>query len=160
MEKRIKQKVDCYFKDYNNDLINWCNNNCNNNNISYDSILEYINSKKTFCLEASDFQKRKRSKNIIPQYIRCCAKRANGEQCTRKKKDNISYCGTHEKNRPHGTIDDIENTQNLKKTEVWLQEINGILYYIDNNNNIYNNEDILNNITNPEVLYKYKVTGF
>ena len=55
MEKRIKQKVDCYFKDYNNDLINWCNNNCNNNNISYDSILEYINSKKTFCLEASDF---------------------------------------------------------------------------------------------------------
>ena len=156
MEKRIKQKVDSYFKSYNNDLLTWCKVN-NNNNISYSDILEYINSKNNFCLEDSDFQKRKRSKNIIPQYVRCCAKRANGEQCTRKKKDNISYCGTHEKNRPHGTIDDIPNSQTLKKIEVWLQDINGILYYIDNNNNVYNNEDILNNITNPEVLYKYKV---
>jgi len=157
MEKRIKQKVDNYFKNYNNDLLDWCKNNNNNNNISYTSILEYIETKNNFCLEDSDFQKRKRSKNIIPQYIRCCAKRANGEQCTRKKKDDISYCGTHEKNRPHGTIDDIINSVNLKKKEVWLEDINGILYYIDSDNNVYNNEDILNNVTNPEILYKYKV---
>ena len=157
MEKRIKQKVDNYFKKYNNDLLTWCKNNNNNNNISYDNILEYIESKNNFCLEDSDFQKRKRSKNIIPQYIRCCAKRANGEQCTRKKKDDISYCGTHEKNRPHGTIDDIINSVNLKKKEVWLEDINGILYYIDSDNNVYNNEKILNNVTNPEILYKYKV---
>ena len=159
MEKRIKQKVDNYFKKYNNDLLTWCKNNNNNNNISYDNILEYIESKNNFCLEDSDFQKRKRSKNIIPQYIRCCAKRANGEQCTRKKKDDISYCGTHEKNRPHGTIDDINNSVNLKKKEVWLEDINGILYYIDSDNNVYNNEDILNNVTNPEILYKYKVVN-
>ena len=43
----------------------------------------------------------------------------------------------------------------MKKKEVWLQDINGILYYIDNDNNVYNNEDILNNVTNPEILYKY-----
>jgi len=157
MEKRIKQKVDSYFKEYTNNLIIWCESNRNNNNISYSDILEYINSKNNICLEDSDFQKRKRSKNIIPQYVRCCAKRANGEQCTRKKKDNISYCGTHEKNRPHGTIDDIKNSQTLKKREVWLEDINGILYYIDSDNNVYNNVDILNNITNPEVLYKYKL---
>ena len=158
MEKRIKQKVDNYFKNYNNDLLDWCkNNNDNNNNISYAGILEYIETKNNFCLEDSDFQKRKRSKNIIPQYIRCCAKRANGEQCTRKKKDDICYCGTHEKNRPHGTIDDIIGSVNLKKKEVWLEDINGILYYIDSDNNVYNNEDILNNVTNPGILYKYKV---
>tara|TARA_B100001093_G_C26484064_1_gene866132 strand:+ start:246 stop:746 length:501 start_codon:yes stop_codon:yes gene_type:complete len=155
MEKRIKQKVDTYFKNLNNDLINWCNINKDNETISYDSIIEYINSKEQICLDITDFQKRKRTKNIIPQFTRCCAKRANGEQCTRKRKEDITYCGTHEKNRPHGTIEDIKENLNIKKKEVWLQDINGILYYIDNDNNVYNNEDILNNVTNPEVLYKY-----
>ena len=78
---------------------------------------------------------------------------------TKKKKDEISYCGTHEKNRPHGTIEDIEENSNIKKREVWLEDINGILYYIDDNNNVYNSEHILNNITNPEVLYKYKIVN-
>ena len=159
MEKRIKQKVDNYFKSYNSELIGWCNNNNNNDTISYTDFINFINSKNSLCLEAGDFQRRKRSKNIIPQYVRCCAKRANGEQCTRKKKDEISYCGTHEKNRPHGTIEDIEENSNIKKREVWLEDINGILYYIDDNNNVYNSEHILNNITNPEVLYKYKIVN-
>ena len=33
-----------------------------------------------------DFMKRKRVKNTVPIELRCLAKRANGEQCTRKKK--------------------------------------------------------------------------
>ena len=33
------------------------------------------------------------------------------------------------------------------------------VYYIDDNNNVYNSEHILNNITNPEVLYKYKIVN-
>ena len=156
MEKRVQNKVNTYFKNLNNDLIDWCNTNKDNNDyISYESIIEYLNSKEQICLDITDFQKRKRTKNIIPQFTRCCAKRANGEQCTRKRKEDITYCGTHEKNRPHGTIEDIKENLNIKKKEVWLQDINGILYYIDNDNNIYNNEDILNNVTNPEVLYKY-----
>ena len=157
MEKRIKQKVNNYFKSYNANLIDWCNTNKTDDHISYSSLIEYINSKNESCLESIDFQKRKRTKNITPQYIRCCAKRANGEQCTRKKKNDICYCGTHEKNRPHGTIEDIKENLNIKKKEVWLEDINGILHYIDADNNIYNTEDILNNITNPEVIYKYKM---
>ena len=87
MEKRVKHKVDNYFKNFNNDLINWCNDNKDNNqNISYESIIDYINSKEHICLDVADFQKRKRTKNIIPQFTRCCAKRANGEQCTEKKR--------------------------------------------------------------------------
>ena len=160
MEKRIKQKVENHFKTFNNHLITWCNSNKDNNEtISFDSIMNYINSTEQICLDVSDFQKRKRTKNIIPQFTRCCAKRANGEQCTRKRKDDITYCGTHEKNRPHGTIEDIKENQKIKKKEVWLQDINGILYYIDNDNNVYNNEDILNNITNPEILYNYNFSN-
>ena len=156
MEKRIKQKVNNYFKNYNNDLITWCNINNNNNSISYESIIEFINSKDSFCLEDIDFNKRKRSKNIIAQYLRCCAKRANGEQCTRKKKDGLCYCGTHEKNRPHGVVDiNIDTTDKLTKTEVWLQEINGIMYYIDTFNNVYKTQDIISNKINPDIIAKY-----
>ena len=37
-------------------------------------------------LTKEDFMKRKRVKNMVPIQQRCLAKRANGEQCTRKKK--------------------------------------------------------------------------
>ena len=40
---------------------------------------------------------------------------------------------------------------------MWVQDINGIVYYIDNNNNIYKTEDILSNITNPAIIAKYKI---
>ena len=35
--------------------------------------------------------------------MRCSACRASGEQCSQKK-DDKEYCGTHEKNRPHGML--------------------------------------------------------
>lgn len=37
-------------------------------------------------LTKEDFMKRKRVKNTVPIQQRCLAKRANGEQCTRKKR--------------------------------------------------------------------------
>ena len=50
--------------------------------------------------------KRKRVKNVVHLSDRCCAKRANGEQCTRRRKDTTTeYCGTHLKGTPHGICD-------------------------------------------------------
>ena len=49
----------------------------------------------------------------------------------------------------------IEN----KKVEVWAQDIHGILYYIDNKNNVYQPEDILSNKINPKVIAKYIKTN-
>ena len=41
---------------------------------------------------------------IIPPGERCCGLRANGQQCTRRKKEGQDkYCGTHIKGTPHGT---------------------------------------------------------
>ena len=37
----------------------------------------------------------------------------------------------------------LQKKNELKRVEIWLQEINGIIYYIDSNMNIYNTEDIL-----------------
>jgi hypothetical protein len=40
--------------------------------------------------------------------------------------------------------------------EIWLQEINGIIYFIDKNNNIYKTEDIKENSKNPQIIAKYE----
>ena len=108
-----------------------------------------------------DFIKRKRSKSSIPIYLRCNATRANGEQCSRKKKDDLEYCGTHEKNRPHGEFENTDDTpeDELKKTEVYLTDINGIGYYIDENNNVYNSQDILENKQCPRKIGVYKLVN-
>ena len=74
-----------------------------------------------------------------------------------KKKDDSNFCGTHDKNRPHGVVSDINMEQPLVKNYVWIQEINGIHYYIDDYNNIYRTEDILENKNNPKVIAKYKI---
>ena len=67
-------------------------------------------------LSKEDFQKRKRVKNVVPQFERCGAKRANGEQCTRRKKDDSCFCGTHVKGTPHGEVSTTDD--GLKGIEV------------------------------------------
>ena len=42
-----------------------------------------------------------------------------------------------------------------KKVEIWAHDIQGIIYYIDNNNNVYQAEDIVGNKENPKVIAKY-----
>ena len=51
----------------------------------------------------------------------------------------------------------ISSGSELKRVEIWLQEINGIIYYIDGNGNIYNTEDILQNKINPKIVDNYKI---
>ena len=38
---------------------------------------------------------------------------------------------------------------------VFAEEIKGIVYYIDNNYNVYNTEDILSEKINPRIIAKY-----
>lgn len=158
MEKKINNKIEDYLDEFKTKIKTWVEEN---DSISFhvkSDLLKFIYDYDKLNLEKDDFNKRKRLKSNVPHYLRCLAKRANGEQCTRKKKDENDYCGTHDKNRPHGivNIDDI-NIKETKKVEVWVQDINGIVYYIDNNNNIYKTEDILSNITNPSIIAKYKI---
>jgi len=108
-----------------------------------------------FKLCSDDLVKRKRVKNVVPLFDRCVAKRANGEQCTRRKKEGEGYCGTHTKGRPHGSVNETpENVVTNKKVEVWIQEIKGIVYYVDADHNVYDPEDILLNKINPKIIMK------
>tara|TARA_Y100001935_G_scaffold84186_1_gene69961 strand:+ start:1606 stop:2118 length:513 start_codon:yes stop_codon:yes gene_type:complete len=161
MENRINKKIEQYVDNLKKDVVNHMsyitNDDTVDENMKTNSIASYINNYDLLQLTKSDFMKRKRNKNSIPVYMRCSACRASGEQCSRKRKDESEYCGTHEKNRPHGVIDITSKKNELKRVEIWLQEINGIIYYIDGNGNIYNTEDILQNKINPKIVDNYKI---
>ena len=45
------------------------------------------------------------------------------------------------------------------KIEVWYEEINGIYYYIDDNNNVYKNEDIMSNKESPDIIGQWVKTA-
>ena len=126
-------------------------------NEQVNQLLQYIYDYDRLSFIKEDFQKRKRVKNFVPIFDRCCAKRASDEQCTRRKKEGCEYCGTHVKGTPHGII--VENSSEIKvntqKVEVWAQDIQGIVYYIDKNNNVYDTVDIIKNQMNPKIIAKY-----
>ena len=121
------------------------------------SLIQYVYDYNSLSFTPEDFTKRKRVKNVVPLYERCCAKRANEEQCTRRKKEGNEYCGTHLKGTPNGMMnvgeDEVPNT--TQRVEVWGQDIMGITYYIDNTGNVYETEDVVMNKHNPKVIAKY-----
>ena len=158
MEKRIEEKISIFINEFKNDIKTKVEENQEIDFKVKSDLLKYIFDYTNLTLEKEDFTKRKRVKSCVPQYLRCMAKRANGEQCTRKKKEGFDYCGTHDANRPHGIVTDIvDKFPNKEKREVWIQEINGIIYYIDNNNNIYKTEDIMSNNESPSIIGKYYI---
>ena len=130
-----------------------------------EEFLELIERTEPPLLTPKDFEKKKRVKNNIPMCDRCEAKKASGERCTRRKKKIIditgnyidtNFCGTHNKSTPHGKINDIQTSVN--KIEIKNIEYKGILYFIDNNYNVYDHDDILQNKENPKVICKYSLT--
>ena len=159
MEKRLTRKIDTYVKEF-KDAIRDRTVEMNLKTENIDSLLQYIYDFPKLSLEDTDFKKRKRIKNFVPVYDRCCAKRATAEQCTRRKKVGFEYCGTHIKGTPHGIVecDEVEQVA-TEKIEVWAQDICGIIYYIDNNFNVYQTEEVVINKVNPKIIAKYTKVG-
>jgi hypothetical protein len=158
MEKRINKKIEIYVTSFKDHVRNKIAELDFNEKTKINELLEFVYEYNRFSLAKEDLSKRKRIKNSIPSSNRCNAKRANGEQCTRRRKDDCEFCGTHSKGTPNGLIQDNENSGNIAinhKMEVFAEEIKGIVYYIDNNSNVYNTEDILSEKINPRIIAKY-----
>jgi len=161
MEKRVVKKCEDHLIDFKEKIHEWISKNdiqlIGKQNTS--DFLKFIYDFNAISLTKEDFAKRKRIKNIVPQNERCCACRANGEQCTRRRQDGLNFCGTHFKGIPHGTIDSYEESEKTttKKVEVTIKEIKGINSYIDDNNNIYKTEDIMNGKIDPAIIGKYTI---
>ena len=162
METRITRKVDTYLTSFKEDVKTWFEKNEADiaGPAGKSEFLKFIFDYDALTLSKEDFTKRKRVKNTVPCQLRCCAKRANGEQCTRRRKDSDEFCGTHIKGTPYGKIvTDMSELHKPKKRDVWVQEIKGIQYFIDTEQNVYSHDDILSNKHNPSVIASYSKVG-
>jgi hypothetical protein len=167
MEKRITRKVEDYLSSFKQDIkklmVDYHLHETDNGKLLLQSILD----KPNLSFTPEDFIKRQRAKNTVNILERCSAKRANGELCSRKKKKNSIFCGTHCKGTPYGSIDNPNNlpttnqdnllpptnpTPPQQKINIFTIEVEGIIYYIDDNNNAYSMEDILLNKNNPQII--------
>jgi len=117
-------------------------------------LLEYIYEYENLSFTKEELALRKRVKNSIPDNNRCNAKRANGEQCTRRRKDDCQLCGTHMKGSPYGIIVSQSHTEPLMRVEVIAHEIDGIVQYVDSFGNAYKTEDVLQEKENPAVVQR------
>jgi len=157
MERRLNKKVETYITTFKDGIREKATELGLNNDLKSTQLLQYIIDYDRLSFNKEDFFKRKRVKNFVPIYDRCCAKRASDEQCTRRRKEGSEFCGTHMKGTPHGIV--VENADDTKlnthKVEVWAQDIQGIVYYIDKFSNVYDTADIVMNRVNPKIIAKY-----
>ena len=160
MERRINKKIESYITDLKDSVRAKADQLGLATDPKLSQLVQYIYDYDRLVLGKEDFLKRKRVKNVVHLSDRCCAKRASGEQCTRRRKTECEYCGTHMKGTPHGICTNDDNDKPVgQKVEVWAQEIHGIIYYIDKTCNVYQVEDIIANKVNPKVIAKYVKTG-
>lgn len=156
MERRLNKKFEDYITSFKNDIRDKINTIKFEESDKINELMGYVYDYERLVFKKEDISKRKRVKNTIPETNRCNARRANNEQCTRRKKDGSDYCGTHIKGAPHGLITENININEVTcKLEIIAQEIGGIVYYIDENTNVYNTEDVMNNKENPQIIAKY-----
>ena len=151
MNRRINKSIDVYLTTFKDAVFK----KGEDPEITVVTLLQFIDNYAPLILKPSDYEKRQRTKNIVPLYERCKAKRACGEQCTRRKKANGTLCGTHIKGTPHGIMDIKAQENVIEKIDVWVQDINGINYYIDDNNNIYDPQDVYQHKITPRKIHKY-----
>ena len=60
-------------------------------------------------------REKKTNKRIFYLVRRCLGRKMDFSQCTRKRKDNTEFCGSHIKNRPNGKIGDDGSCFHRKK---------------------------------------------
>ena len=159
MERRLNKKINDYVHAFKTELVGKIQSIPTPTQTDMTELINYIYQYTNFELNKDDFMKRKRVKSMVPVYERCCAKRASGEQCTRRKKDECQYCGTHSKGTPHGMMSDKEPVSTTRKVDVNAIDVKGIVYYLDNIGNVYDTEDVISNNNNPRVIAKYIKIG-
>ena len=164
MEKRINETTKQYLSKLKDDVRNKIVGLNIVETEKINDLLEYVCEYPRLEFNKEDFMKRRRVKNVVPLENRCNAKRANGEQCTRKRRDDCEFCGTHHKGTPHGIASSNETDADAQSNEstsfeVFAEEICGIVYYIDKMKNVYKTDDILQSKMNPTIIAKWEKRG-
>jgi hypothetical protein len=129
-------------------------------------LLEYIYEYPSYPVETNlpitnPQPPKKRVKPPVTQENRCMAKLSNGGQCSRQRLKEGQLCGSHNKVQPYGLVSlcpiilaKHAKEQDMVPHEVFAVEIQGLVYYIDHEGNVFRTEDILNEISNPVIIAK------
>ena len=162
MEKRLNIKFETYITEFKNSVRDKINKLNFKETEKSSELVGYVYDYERLVFEKEDVCKRKRIKNAVPVVNRCNAKRANGEQCTRRRMETHEFCGTHVKGIPHGLIGSCDNGSSStepakRKVELVAHEICGIVYYIDDSNNVYSTEDVMSDKENPRIVARYEL---
>ena len=91
-------------------------------------------------------KKRKKNKVLAPAQL-CLARKADGDRCTRRKKESADFCGKHSGNLKYGRIDDNDQHPSESYIQCSAITIDGEQYLIDNKKIVYSY-----NIDNPEII--------
>lgn len=164
MEKRINDQLKQYLSKFKDDVRDKIVELGLGETERINDLLEYVYEYNRLSFEKEDFMKRRRVKNTVPVENRCNARRANGEQCTRKRREDCEFCGTHYKGTPHGvaTSNDATNASGTNESislDVFAEDIGGIVYYIDKFKNVYKTDDVLQAKLNPVIIAKWEKSG-
>lgn len=186
MEKKINKKISEYISTFKNDIKEKAESIGNSNTEENLQLLQYIYDYERLTITKDDISKRKRVKSNVPASVRCLALRSCSEQCSRRRSDSSYYCGTHKKGVPHGSLSCsdlpslassssasssassssssssesvISASSSMNKVEVCAHEIDGIMYYVDNINNVYSPEEIHMKKHNPLKIGSYNECG-
>lgn len=128
MERQINDAIRDYMIGFKSEIIQ------KRKTLDIDSFNVFVAEKEPLKLCLQDFQ----APSKIPHSNRCLANRTNGEQCTRKRQQGKNYCGTHSKTNETTAEQPAPNLH----VEVYLENFDGIFYYIDKVGNVYKTEDI------------------
>jgi hypothetical protein len=152
MDKRVNQQLEKYLVQFKDHIKQKATTLDFSETHKISELLEFVYGYERLVFQKDDFIKRKRLQNAIPEDNRCIAKKSCNEQCTRRRKEGSEYCGTHFKYAAQ-----LEGAKGaVKKIEVSAKEMEGIVYYVDEFQNVFRTEDILNEKENPQVVAKYE----
>jgi len=76
MEKRLNKKAETYITTFKDNIRDKAHQLGLSKHDQLNHLLQYVYDYERLSFEKEDFQKRKRVKNFVPIFDRCCAKRA------------------------------------------------------------------------------------
>jgi hypothetical protein len=120
------------------------------NSTKYDSVLDCDSQQSIHKITKNKTKKTQLSSSEI-----CVARKADGQRCTRKRRDKLEYCGKHSSHLKYGRADDTKPTETDEKyVMTWHECIDGSDYLVDNQNVVYTY-----NLENPEIVGKKNSEG-
>ncbi len=120
MDKYINKRIETYVSQLKDDLrakigeLFATTSQTDEMKTQINELLEFVCEYERLVIPKDEIIKPKRVSNQIPDANRCCAKRANNEQCTRLRRLGSNLCGTHFNNTPYGIIIFDEQNANTK----------------------------------------------